>query len=267
MDSVSGAGYGPAGSAIAGQTSAQPSAAYSLAARVAVARSDSFSPAPTKTVNPQMNAALLARAAIEEELRKKGGGGGGGGGSSIKSYNPTLWIPYSFKLMAQSIDQTRAFFAQAFQQLVNLIPNALNQFSKGVMNSLANLSGKLTSPIVALVSQMQKQANLLLDGMVKTPLNMAIGLGSNVSHLANMIANALTQGLRKLVQGKDEKDDALEARKKNDIYEDEDALDFLERLDSMSTPDTNASSATQSIKGHIDNVANQLTRWANSFNK
>ncbi len=265
MDSVSGAGYGPAGSANAGQTSAQPSAAYSLAARVAIARDDTFSPAPAKQINPQIDLALLARAAIEDELRKKGGGGGGGGGS-IKSYNSTVWVPYSFKLMAQSIDQSRAFFAQIFQQIVNFIPNSLANLSNSVNRAFANLGGRLMSPIATVLSQMQKQANNLLEAMIKTPLNLAVGLGSNVSHLANMIANALTQGLRKFILGKDDKDEDLQAMKRNEIYYDED-IDFLEKLGDLPTQDTNASSATQSIKGHIDNVSNQLTKWATSFTK
>lgn len=263
MDSVSGAGYGAAGSANVGQASPQPSAAYSLAAKVAIARDDTFNPAPKATVNPQIDPAILARAAIEDELRKKGGGGGGG---STKSYNPTLWVPYSFKLMAQSIDQSRAFFAQIFQQIVNFIPNTLTNFSNGVNRAFANLGGRLANPIITLLSQMQKQANSLLEAMIKTPLNLAVGLGSNVSHLANMIANALTQGLRKFILGKDDKDEDLQAMKRNEIYHNED-IDFLEKLGDLPTQDTDASSATQSIKGHIDNLSNQLTKWAASFTK
>ncbi len=264
MDSISGAGYAPSGAASAGQTSGQPSAAYSLAAKVAIVRDDTFSPAPVKIANPQADLAALARAAIEDELRKKGGGGGGG---SVKSYNPMLWVPYSFKLMTQSIDQTRALFAQAFLQIVNFIPNTLANLNRSFNNFFANLGARLTSPITNLLGQMQRQTTNLLGVMLRTPLNLAIGLGSNVSHLANMIANALTQGLRKFILGKDDKDEDLNAKKRNEIYDDEDALNFLDRLDSTPTQDADASSATQSIKGHIDNVSNQLTKWAASFTK
>lgn len=214
MDNLSSTGYKTGVSTGASSSSA---AAYSLAAKVSVAREDlGISPSPQNKNTPPLDPFVLAKVAIEDEIRKrKGGGGGGGGFLSTESYNPTLWVPYSFKLMAQAMNESRAFFNQSWQQVLNLIPNTLNNIANVVNRGIANLGRSLGLNLTNMLGQLQRQASALLESAIKAPMNLALSLGSNVSHLANTIANALSQGLRRLVYGKDEKDELENENKKD----------------------------------------------------
>lgn len=220
MEGLPGANYGVQPNAAPASGSQE---AATFAARIAISRD--FNPIPAPIIQTQVQApdpTALARAAVEDEIRRKRNlGGGGGVASSKQSYNPTLWVPYSFRLMARAMEENRMILNQLLQQIVNFIPNTLNRIVRQLDRAFANFIGGSTASVANLFAQVQKQSSNLLQAMIRSPLTVAIGLGASVSHIANSIANALTQGMKRLVYGKDEKDEeAFEVNKdQNNIFD------------------------------------------------
>lgn len=145
----------------------------------------------------RLDPALLAKLAFEDELRKKGGGGGGG---SAPSYNPNMWVSYSFVEIAKMLDELRRAFFEALNQNFQTPLALVQEFVANVSKTLkANLSG----------IQNLKPMNLL-QNLSKNSLNLAVNFGANISNSAsafsNIISAAIANGLKILFGQKEDKD-------------------------------------------------------------
>jgi hypothetical protein len=198
--------------------------------------------------NNQIDPALLARISLEEELKKRGGGGGG-----MRSFNPMVFVPYSFKLLAQAIDQLRAALMQALNQGL-----AMPAPIQNTLQSVQSIIGRVfNNPFVANLTTAINQSFAQLANAMRNPLATANKLATNVMQFANAIASAVASGLKKVFGGKEE--DKLDPD--NIHFKEDDG--FLKRVWGMFADvanDANQSNA-RNIKSHIDNLANQVTRW------
>lgn len=209
---------------------------------------------PSRQVNQQIDPALLARISLEEELKRRGGGGGG-----FNSFNPLLFVPYSFKLMAEAIDRAR----EAINQILNqgfALPAPLNNVVQTAQNFVA---GIVTSPFVTNLGIAINQSIAQIANTLRDPMATANKIATNMIQLANVIASAVAAGLKKVFGAKDE--DRLDPD--NELYREEEG--FLKRVWGMFADVGNEASQSNAkdIKSHIDNIAKQVTRWAYSINR
>lgn len=226
-------------------------AVFNLNARFLARERGPLQPAPQQR-NQQIDPALLLRIALEEELKKRGGGGGG-----FRSFNPLLFVPYSFKLLAQAIDRLR----QAFNQALNnnfALPTPVTNAVQSVQNYIA---GALNTRFVANLTTAVNQSFAQIANAMRNPLATAQKIVMNVVQLANVIASAVAAGLKKVFTGKEE--DRFDPD--NKVFQEDEG--FLRRIWGMFADvsnDANQSNA-KNIKSHIDNLAKQFTKWGSAI--
>ena len=168
-----------------------------------------------------LDPAMLARIALEEELKKKGGGGGG-----ARRYNPMLWVPYSFKILAQAIDQLRQAFHKALNQSFFGVPNFVSRAATNTLGTINKFFAPLTNPIMNGLAKGLNSLTRGLNNFMKNPIAAANKMLNNMAQVALVITSAIINGLKKVFFGKDEeKQDVDES-----IYEDDDKKGLLSRL-------------------------------------
>jgi len=146
-----------------------------------------------RTPNP-FDPATLARIAIEEELKRKGGGGGGGG----RSYNPNVWVPYSFKLMAEAIDAMRAAFAKALAQGLELPKVFTQEVAQAASNAVSNMTNPISNAFSNFMNAGQNQLQTILRDLQTNTLANANKLFSNSFHMGMTIFSAIANNLKKI---------------------------------------------------------------------
>jgi hypothetical protein len=210
---------------------------------------------PTQDQSPrQIDPAMLARIALEEELKRKSGGGGGGG--SAPSFNPNMWVSYSYKLMNKAMEQLYELFNKILDQSTQASSSAMSNMAAQAGAGIANVFSRLTSPFQNLFSTILR-SNSNPATAPKTPLEAALKLSSDFVQLANILFSSLINGLKKSIYGKDDDTKDLNNQKQ------EDDTFSLMGLDAIVDEDNEANG--KSIKSHMDNIARQYNNWANSF--
>lgn len=229
---------------------------FSLSARVLAAR-DPLPYSPSTPVNPgqQIDSAVLARIALEEELKRQGGGGGG----SPRFTSPTLFVLYSMRLINDAMRQAYEALQKALDQGVL---NASASVNNAVVTAQEIVGEFLASPLFINLGTAINQSLAQIKSAFSDPATMANKLMNSAVHLGSVVASAIASGLKRLFYGKDE--DRLDPD--NELYQSDTnlldkALSFFGMIDNQG----NESNA-KNIKSHIDNIANQVTRWARSVN-
>ncbi len=226
---------------------------FTLRAKALVVR-EGFERSTQAQSQRQIDPSMLARIALEEELKRKGGGGGGGG--SAPSFNPNLWVSYSYKLMNEALQELYDLVNKILDQSTQASSSAISNMATQTGAGLTNAFSRLTSPIQNLFSNLQRP-NANQATAPKTPLEAALKLGADSVQFANILFSTLINGLKKSIYGKDE--DAQDLNKNNP---DEKSFSLL-GLDAIVDEDNEANG--KSIKSHMDNIARQYNNWANSF--
>lgn len=197
--------------------------------------------------SPQIDPALLARISIEEELKRRGGGGGGGG--RTESFNPNLFVSYSYKIindalrelfeLGKTVFNSGTAILEAPANLAANITKSINNAFSGVMTNIGNFGSNLMATILS-------------------PFNSAKNLATNFASLGTLIGSAIANGLKKIFYGKDE--EKIETKE----YE-EDKEGFFGGLINFMTLSGNADNESngKTIKAHIDNVNKQILNWNN----
>lgn len=196
----------------------------------------------------QIDPALLARISLEEEMKRRGGGGGGG---KVESFNPNLFVSYSYKIINDALRQIyeAANRALAPNQAVNQAANQVVSFAAGVTQGLNNvLSGVMTN------------LGNFASGLMATltnPLATARTLMTNMMHLGTLMGNAVANGLKRIFYGKDE----TNVDSDNAFYVNADNMftNFMNIFTLNDNPEKESNG--KNIKSHIDNLTKQITRW------
>lgn len=168
-------------------------AQIALRAQVSVERD----PEPVTQTN-QFDPATLARIALEEELKKRGGGGG-----SAPSYNPNVWVGYSFTELAKAIEAARKELDRALsqsEQLGSTLINIVNDALQGSLKQGSTLGNLLNNILVTI----PKDLGLALRRSLENPIAMADRMVTNTMQSAMTILSAITSGLKKIFYGKNE---------------------------------------------------------------
>ncbi len=229
---------------------------FSLSARILAAREPlpASNPSP-QNINQQLDPALLARISLEEELKKQGGGGGGG----PRFTSPTLFVLYSMKLINDAM-------REAYENLQKALDQGVLNATAPITNTIAAMqeavSEFMANPVMANLGTAINQSFAQIADALKDPAATASKLANNVAQFGSVVASAIANGLKRLFYGKEE--DRLDPD--NELYQGEiglldKALSFFGMIDNQG----NESNA-RNIKSHIDNLANQVTRWAASIN-
>jgi len=196
---------------------------------------------------------LLARIAAEEELKKRGGGGGGG---SAPSFNPNVWVSYSFVEIAKAIEELRQAFNQALAAATEAPAGFVAQASESVTAAVKNFSSQFQLPNFNLATSLQ---NMMSKGINNTlaAVDRAV---ANLINSGHTMMSAIANGLKKVFYGKDESIKDID----EEIYEKEGGiLDGL--VEFFGIKDQDKETNGKNIKAHIDNQSNQLTKWAASM--
>lgn len=228
---------------------------FSLSARILAARDTlPYTPAPANT-NQQIDPAVLARVSLEEELKRRGGGGGG----APRFTSPTLFVLYSMRLINDAM-------REAYEALQKALDQGVLNAGAPINNALEvaqDLVGKfLATPTLVNLGTAINQSLAQIKSAFGDPATTASKLMNSAVHLGSVVASAIASGLKRLFYGKDE--DRLDPD--NELYQNEaglldKALSFFGMIDNQGS-ESNA----KNIKAHIDNIANQVTRWARSIN-
>lgn len=169
----------------------------------------------------KLDPAVLARIALEEELKKKGGGGGGS-----RSFNPMLWIPYSFKLLVKAIEELREAFNRALNQSLTAVPKFVSKSFINSINAVNRFFAPLLTPIVNSLARTFSSIAKGINDFIKNPIALTNKMLINAGQMAIVISSAIINGLKKVFFGKDE--EKLEPDEK--IYEEEESTGLLSRL-------------------------------------
>ena len=229
---------------------------FSLSARILAARETlPETRSNPQNTNQQIDPALLARIALEEELKRQGGGGGGG----PRFTSPTLFVLYSMRLINDAMRQAYEALQKALDQSGQNISVPVNNAVAVVQEALAKF---ISNPVFVNLGTAINQSFLQIGKMLDDPAATATKLANNVAQFGSVVASAIANGLKRLFYGKEE--DRLDPD--NEIYQGEaglldKALSFLGMIDNEAS-----GSNAKNIKAHIDNLANQVTRWAASIN-
>lgn len=230
---------------------------FSLRAKALVVREDGGQASGGQQQSKQVDPALLARIAIDEELKRRGGGGGGG-----MSFNPNMWVSYSYKAINEALQQLYDLVNKITAQSANQVTSAVNNMASQLLSATANFFAPVTQPVQSFFTQLQKDLNWLARSFGNNPLEASLKLASNIMQMANAIFSAVANGLKKIIYGKDEErvdTDEL-------LYEDEETV-FSRTLGFRSMQDEDNEGTGRNMKAHLDNLAKQLTDWASSFGR
>jgi len=224
---------------------------FTLRAKALVVREGFDRPAPEQAPR-QIDPSMLARIALEDELKKKGGGGGGG---SAPSFNPNMWISYSYKLMNDALQQLYALLNQILDQSTAQSSSALTNLANQVGSSVMSSFSALSSPLKNIF---QNTNNLQRDNSARSPLADAMKKLADPVQFANILFSSLVNGLKKAIYGKDEdtKTDAQEQDQRETLL-------GLSEMSAIADEDNEANG--KSIKSHMDNIARQYSNWSNSL--
>lgn len=233
MVGVSGTSSSTKSSGVAGQhfispeQSSQSGAAtgntFNLRAKALAVRQgfDQVQDQPKQQGKNNLDPAVLARIALEEELKKKGGGGGGS-----RPFNPMVWIPYSFKLLAKAIEQLRQAFNQAMNQSLNAIPNFAVRTVANTLSSVNKLFSPVTTPIANGLASVINSFTRGLNSFMKNPLAATNKMLLNAAQVGIVITSAIINGLKKLFFTKDEDRQEIDET----LYDSDDEQGLLSRL-------------------------------------
>ena len=205
------------------QSGAATGNTFNLRAKALAVRQgfDQVQDQPKQQGRNNLDPAVLARIALEEELKKKGGGGGG-----TRPYNPMLWVPYSFKLLAKAIEEIRQAFEKAISQSLNALPNFVSRGIISTTNSVNKFFAPITTPIAIGLANILNTLSKGLNSFIKNPLEATNRMLMNAAQVALVITSAIINGLKKVFFGKDE--DKLEVDE--EIYESEEKQGLMSRL-------------------------------------
>lgn len=177
-------------------------------------------PSQAKQQN-NLDPAVLARIAMDEELKKRGGGGGGS-----RPFNPMMWVPYSFKLLAKAIEELRQAFNRAIDQSFMAVPNLLTSTTTNTLSALNKFMAPVLNPIVTGFAQGLSSIARSIESFIKNPIAATNRLVNNAVQVALTITSAIINGLKKVFFGKDEEKQELDET----IYESEESSGLLSRL-------------------------------------
>jgi len=205
------------------QSGAATGNTFNLRAKALAVRQgfDQVQDQPKQQGRNNLDPAVLARIALEEELKKKGGGGGG-----TRPYNPMLWVPYSFKLLAKAIEEIRQAFEKAISQSLNALPNFVSRGIISTTNSVNKFFAPITTPIAIGLANILNTLSKGLNSFIKNPLEATNRMLMNAAQVALVITSAIINGLKKVFFGKDE--EKLEVDE--EIYESEEKQGLMSRL-------------------------------------
>jgi hypothetical protein len=232
-----------------GQTSTNNN--FTLRAKALVVR-EGFERAPQDQSPRQVDPSMLARIALEEELKRRGGGGGGG---SAPSFNPNMWVSYSYKLMNDALQQLYALINQILDQSTAQTTTATANLASQVGSSVMSSFSALTSPLKNIF---QNTNNQMRDNIARSPLADVMKKLADPVQFANILFSSLIKGLKKSIYGKDD-DTKTDTQNQNE----KDDLATLLGMNGIADEDNEANG--KSIKSHMDNIARQYSNWANSF--
>ncbi len=224
---------------------------FTLRAKALVVREGFDRPAPEQAPR-QIDPSMLARIALEEELKKKGGGGGGG---SAPSFNPNMWISYSYKLMNDALQQLYALLNQILDQSTAQSSSAVANLATQVGSSVMSSFSALTSPLKNIF---QNTNNQMRDNAARSPLSDAMKKLADPVQFANILFSSLVSNLKKAIYGRDD-DTKTNTQEQTEREE----LANLNMMSAIADEDNEANG--KSIKSHMDNIARQYNNWANSF--
>jgi hypothetical protein len=168
-----------------------------------------------------LDPAVLARIAVEEELKKRGGGGGGS-----RPFNPMLWVPYSFKLLAKAIEDLRQAFNRAIDQSFMAIPNTISVVATDTMSAVNRFMAPVLNPIVSGMAQGLSSMAKAIESFMKNPIAATNRMLNNSVQIAVAITSAIINGLKKVFFGKDEEKLELDET----VYESEESSGLISRL-------------------------------------
>jgi hypothetical protein len=224
---------------------------FTLRAKALVVREGFDRPAPEQAPR-QIDPSMLARIALEEELKKKGGGGGGG---SAPSFNPNMWVSYSYKLMNDALQQLYALLNQILDQSTAQSSSAVANLATQVGSSVKSSFSALTSPLKNIF---QNTNNQMRDNSARSPLSDAMKKFADPVQFANILFSSLVSSLKKAIYGSDD-DTKTNTQEQTEREE----LANLNMMSAIADEDNEANG--KSIKSHMDNIARQYSNWANSF--
>lgn len=205
------------------QSGAATGNTFNLRAKALAVRQgfDQVQDQPKQQSRNNLDPAMLARIALEEELKKKGGGGGGS-----RPFNPMVWVPYSFKLLAKAIEQLRQAFNQALNQSLLAVPNFVARNITVSLNAVNKFFAPVTVPIAnGLASAMNSMARGL-NNFMKNPLAATNKLLLNAAQVGIVITSAIINGLKKVFFTKDEDKEEVDET----IYDGDEKQGLLSRL-------------------------------------
>jgi len=224
---------------------------FTLRAKALVVR-EGFERAPQDQSPRQVDPSMLARIALEEELKRRGGGGGGG---SAPSFNPNMWVSYSYKLMNDALQQLYALINQILDQSTAQTTTATANLASQVGSSVMSSFSALTSPLKNIF---QNTNNLQRDNAARSPLSDAMKKFADPVQFANILFSSLVSSLKKAIYGSDD-DTKTNTQEQTEREE----LANLNMMSAIADEDNEANG--KSIKSHMDNIARQYNNWANSF--